>query len=46
MAATQRPIAGAIFGHQFSTPGSKTIPSWYMVATQDNAINPTLLLAN
>jgi pimeloyl-ACP methyl ester carboxylesterase len=42
MAATQRPIAGAIFSHQFSTPGWKTIPSWYMVATQDNAINPDL----
>jgi pimeloyl-ACP methyl ester carboxylesterase len=42
MAATQRPIAGAIFSQRFSTPGWKTIPSWYMVATQDNAINPDL----
>ena len=42
MAATQRPIAGSIFSQQFSTPGWKTIPSWYMVATQDNAINPDL----
>jgi pimeloyl-ACP methyl ester carboxylesterase len=42
MAATQRPIAGSIFNWQFSTPGWRTIPSWYLVATQDNAINPDL----
>ena len=42
MAATQKPIAGAIF----ETPGPaaawKTIPSWYLVATEDRAINPEL----
>jgi len=42
MAAVQKPIAGAIFGQQFSTPAWKTLPSWYLVATQDNAINPNL----
>ena len=42
MAATQKPIFGPIF----ETPGEgaawKTIPSWYLVATEDRAINPDL----
>ena len=42
MAATQKPIFGAIF----ETPGGaaawKSIPSWYLVATEDRAINPDL----
>ena len=42
MAATQKPIAGAAFGASVETPAWKTIPSWYMVATQDRAINPDL----
>jgi len=43
MAAVQRPIAGEIFGNQrFSTPAWKTIPSWYLVSTQDQSINPEL----
>jgi pimeloyl-ACP methyl ester carboxylesterase len=42
MAVAQKPIAGAIFGQ--SSPGAawKTIPSWYMVAQQDHALNPDL----
>ncbi len=42
MAATQKPINSVIFGHVFGTPGWKSVPSWYLVATQDNAINPEL----
>lgn len=42
MAATQKPIFGAIFNQQFSTPAWKSLPNWYMVATEDNAINPDL----
>ena len=42
LAATQKPIASAIFAQQFTTPAWKSIPSWYMVATEDNAINPDL----
>ena len=42
METTQKPIKGDIFGHKFGVPAWKTIPSWYMVATQDNAINPDL----
>lgn len=42
MAATQKPIFGGIF----ETPGPgaawKTIPSWYLVASEDRAINPDL----
>jgi pimeloyl-ACP methyl ester carboxylesterase len=42
LAATQKPIAGAIFGEGVKTAAWKTIPSWYVVSTQDNAINPDL----
>jgi len=42
MAATQKPINSATFGHTFGTPGWKSIPSWYIVATGDQAINPEL----
>lgn len=42
MAATQKPFKGEIFGQKFGTPGWKSIPSWYLVATEDQAINPDL----
>jgi pimeloyl-ACP methyl ester carboxylesterase len=42
MAATQKPIAGAIFGHHHEAPAWKNIPTWYLVATKDQAINPDL----
>lgn len=42
MAATQKPIKGDAFGHKFDTPAWKEIPSWYLVASQDRAINPDL----
>jgi pimeloyl-ACP methyl ester carboxylesterase len=42
LAATQKPIAGAIFGEGVKAAAWKTIPSWYVVSTQDNAINPDL----
>ena len=42
MAATQKPINSTIFGTTFGIPGWKSIPSWYLVATQDQAINPDL----
>ena len=42
MAATQKPIKGEIFGLKFEAPAWKQIPSWYLVATQDHAINPEL----
>ena len=42
MEATQKPVHGAIFGHQFSAPAWKSIPTWNLIAKQDNAINPEL----
>lgn len=42
MAATQKPIKGEIFGQKFGAPAWKQIPSWYLVASQDHAINPEL----
>lgn len=42
MAATQKPLKGDIFGYKYTTPGWKSIPSWYLVAQEDQAINPDL----
>jgi len=42
MAATQKPIFGGIFGQSTEAAAWKTIPSWYLLTTQDNAINPDL----
>jgi len=42
-ATAQKPIAGSAFGEPLTTPPAwKTIPSWYVVATEDRAINPDL----
>jgi pimeloyl-ACP methyl ester carboxylesterase len=42
VAATQKPVSASVF--TASVPGGawKTIPSWYIVATEDRAINPDL----
>jgi pimeloyl-ACP methyl ester carboxylesterase len=40
MQATQRPFSVAAFTEASGTPGWKTIPSWYLVATEDHAIPP------
>jgi len=40
MATEQRPIAAAALAEPSSAPAWKTIPSWYMVASQDHAIPP------
>ncbi len=42
MAATQRPIHGSTFGGAVAAPAWKTIPSWYIVSLDDQAINPNL----
>jgi pimeloyl-ACP methyl ester carboxylesterase len=42
MAATQKPIAGSSFGATVDRAAWKTIPSWYLVAQDDQAINPDL----
>jgi len=40
MAATQRPFDLAILDETSGAPAWKTIPSWYLVATEDRAIPP------
>ncbi|MEV8558237.1 alpha/beta hydrolase [Streptomyces sp. NPDC051917] len=40
LAAAQRPIAPQAVGEPSGTPAWKTVPSWYLVATDDNLIPP------
>lgn len=42
MAAAQKPIIGSVFGASLGQAAWKTIPSWYLVAQEDRAINPDL----
>jgi pimeloyl-ACP methyl ester carboxylesterase len=40
MAVSQRPVTLACLGTPSGPAGWKTLPSWYMVASNDNAIPP------
>jgi pimeloyl-ACP methyl ester carboxylesterase len=40
MSAVQQPIATSAFGERMGVPVWKALPSWYMVATNDEAIPP------
>ena len=40
MQATQRPFSVAAFAEPSGDPAWKTVPSWYLVATNDHAIPP------
>ncbi len=42
MAATQKPIFGGIFQQAPDAAAWKSIPCWYLLTTEDNAINPDL----
>jgi pimeloyl-ACP methyl ester carboxylesterase len=42
MNASQKPINSTTFGQAFDAPAWKDIPSWYLLATNDQAINPAL----
>ena len=42
MIAAQKPIHSAIFGQVYEAPAWKEIPSWYLLAKDDQAINPAL----
>ena len=42
MAATQKPLNKSVFTASPSEAAWKTIPSWYVVAQEDRAINPDL----
>src|SRR6267143_1984086 len=42
-ATAQKPIAGSALGEPLTVaPAWKTVPSWYIVGTEDRAINPEL----
>jgi pimeloyl-ACP methyl ester carboxylesterase len=40
MYAVQQPLAGSILTDVMGVPAWKTLPTWYLVATQDRAIPP------
>jgi pimeloyl-ACP methyl ester carboxylesterase len=40
MAATQRPWSGAAYATPSGPPGWRSIPSWYLLGTEDRAIPP------
>jgi pimeloyl-ACP methyl ester carboxylesterase len=40
--ATQKPVSGSVFTAVVPGAAWKTIPSWYIVASEDRAINPEL----
>ena len=42
MAATQKPISGSAFGASVGQAAWRTIPSWYVVAQEDRALDPEL----
>lgn len=42
LAAAQKPISSQTFGQKYDAPAWKNIPSWYLVANEDQAINPAL----
>ncbi len=42
LAATQKPTASAAFDQEVNSAAWKTIPSWYLVAQEDQVINPQL----
>src|SRR5262250_1688228 len=42
MAATQKPLSRSVFEASVSAAAWKTVPSWYVVSSQDRAINPEL----
>ena len=42
LAAAQKPVNSVTFGQIYEAPAWKDIPSWYLVATEDQAINPAL----
>jgi len=42
IAATQKPVNGSVFGAKVANAAWKNVPSWYIVAMEDRAINPDL----
>jgi pimeloyl-ACP methyl ester carboxylesterase len=42
MAVTQKPLIASAFGESVPVPAWKSIPTWYIVAKEDQAIHPDL----
>jgi pimeloyl-ACP methyl ester carboxylesterase len=42
MAVVQKPIHSDILTHEFAAPAWRDVPTWYLIATEDQAINPRL----
>ena len=42
LSAAQKPISSQTFGQVYEAPAWKEIPCWYLVANEDQAINPEL----
>lgn len=42
MNASQKPVHSSTFGQKYEVAAWKEIPSWYLIATEDQAINPEL----
>ena len=42
IAATQKPVNSSVFGAKVTNAAWKNVPTWYIVATEDRAINPDL----
>ena len=42
LAAAQKPINSQIFGQVYESPAWKELPNWYLIANEDQAINPNL----
>ena len=40
MYATQQPLAGSAFSDEMEVPAWKSLPSWYLVAQDDQALPP------
>ena len=46
IAATQKPAHHSVFAAQITKAAYETIPSWFLIATGDKAINPDLMRAH
>ena len=42
MAAAQKPAYGGIFSESLAAAAWKSIPTWYMVASEDRALSPDM----
>jgi pimeloyl-ACP methyl ester carboxylesterase len=43
IAVTQKPVNSSVFGAKVTSAAWKTKPSWFIIGTEDRAINPDLL---